>query len=542
MLNDQTNEAIAALESNGNYGAANPQSSARGKYQFMPATFEGVKKNNPDLPQISFEEFQKNPDAQEQYQQAFRAENQAVLDKYGIEKNPVNEYVMHWAGAPKGRALLAANDEAPLGDFFKKEVLEKNKLAPTTTVGDFKASIDRKMQSAIGVKSNTSPTPNEMYSVAPKQEITAQQKQQMDDWDALHNKLQKLQPGSPEYNTTVADSLQQGVKQEFGPNWTNAVIAALMGNKDQALTWITGGANQQPKIGEAIVNGERRQIWVNSNARGDTWFSDRSTGKRLPDDIQVTSVSPESAIGTEQAKRTSTVRPTAFGGEPLTLAEQQKHVSEQDVTTERARSLGKERGLIASINDNTRQFSKALDNISQNPQAASLLKTLNAFAKGGVVDENKVKEALVLANIDPSKVGEFAQYLKDIANVNKIDQTIGEKHAPGAGQHGEIDFSGGSRGVNTWLANRSASYAFQRAWNDFYTKNRNQGTVAEITRKFDQSDEYRAIENYKRYAEAKVNGNKINLKDGEKVADFDKNDNLIIKKYNAKSGKLERLD
>lgn len=542
MVNDQTNEAIAALESQGNYNAANPQSSARGKYQFMPDTFEGVKKNNPDLPQISFDEFKKNPEAQEKYQQALRAENQAVLDKYGIEKNPVNEYVMHWAGAPKGRALLAANDDAVLGDFFKKSVLEKNNLTPTTTVGDFKSSIDRKMQSAIGVKSNTAPTQNDMYSLAPKQEVTKLQQKQMADWDELHNKIQKLQPGSPEYNMTVANSLEQGVKQEFGPNWTKAVVAALLGNKDQAITWITGGANQQPKIGEAVVNGELRQIWINSNARGDTWFSDRKTGERLPDNTQITSISPESAIGTEVTKRTVAVRPTALGGEPLTLAEQQKHVAEQDVVTERAKGLGVERGLLSSINDNTKQFAKALDNISQNPEAAALLKSFNAFAKGGIIDENKIKEALVLSKIDPSKVGEFAQYVRDIANINKIDQTIGGKHAPGSGQHGEIDFSGGSRGVNTWLANRGSSYAFQRAWNDYYTKNRNQGTVAEITRKFDQSDEYKAIQNYKHFAEAKVNGRAVNLKDGDKVADFDKNDNLIIKKYNAKTGKLERLD
>lgn len=538
---DQVNTQIAMLESGGNYGAANPESSARGKYQFIQPTFENVKKNNPDLPQVSWEEFQKNPDAQEKYQGALRSENQAVLEKQGIEKTPVNEYILHWAGGPKGTALLKAQDGDVLGDFINEKVLAKNRLSPTTTIADFKSNINRKMNSALGINSNIqSSTPSEgMYSIAPQAKLTKAQQEQMSEWDALHERVQKLQPGTPEFNTTIADSLESGAKKEYGPNWTNAVIAALMGNKDQALTWITGGMNDRPQIAEAIVNGTTRQVWINKNQRGDTWFTDPATGKRLPDTTQITSTTPEGAIGTSITRQAAEVRPEALNGKPLTLADQQAHKATQSVVTERNQSLPTESGLISSLSTGTKTFAKALDNVTRGPQAEAFMKALSGIGKGGLINEDKLKEAVTLANLPPEQRGEFAQYLRNIHNANQLDKDLRGKHAPGAGIHGELDLSGGAKGVNQWLANRSASYAFQRAWNDYYDQNKNQGTVSQITRNFESSDTYEGIKNYKRIAEAKISGKQADLKNGDKVADFDRSGKLVLKTYNAKTGKAE---
>jgi hypothetical protein len=536
---DNVNSQIAMLESNGNYGAANPQSSARGKYQFIKPTFEGVQKNNPDLPQISWDEFQNNPDAQEQYQQAFRAENQSVLDKHGIEKNPVNEYIMHWAGAPKGTALLKAQDGDVLGDFINEKVLAKNRLSPTTTVADFKSNIDKKMNAALGVKSDISSPVDVPYKAPESQKLSSLQEQQMSDWDALHNKIQKLQPGSSEFNVAVADGISDGAKKEYGPNWTNAVIAALMGNKDQALTWITGGMNDRPQIAEAIVNGATRQVWINKNQRGDTWFTDPTTGQRLPDNTQITSTTPEGAIGTSIQRKAAEVRPEALGAKPLTLADQQAHSKEQADVSERTRQMSTESGLISSVNMGTRTFAKALDNVTRGPQAEAFMKAMSGIGKGGLVDEEKLKEAVTLANVPPDQRGQFAQYLRDISSINQTDRELRGKHAPGAGQHGEVDLSGGAKGVNQWIANRSTSFAFQKAWNDFYNQNKDTGTVSQITRNFENSDTFEAIKNYKRIAESKISGHKIDLKDGDKVADFDRKGNLVLKTYNAKTGKAE---
>ena len=53
IAQDPTNRAIAKLETGGG-STKNPESSASGIYQFIRSTFEGVKKNNPGLPNFKF--------------------------------------------------------------------------------------------------------------------------------------------------------------------------------------------------------------------------------------------------------------------------------------------------------------------------------------------------------------------------------------------------------------------------------------------------------------------------------------------------------
>lgn len=544
--NNEVNNGIASLESGGNYSAANPESTASGKYQFILPTFEGVKRNNPTLPQISFEEFKKNPQAQEQYQSALLAENTAALEKNQLDVNPVNQYVMHWAGAPKGAALLKAKDTDVLGDFINEKVLAKNKLSPTTTVADFKANIDRKMNAAMSAKTGapvtSTPTTSNVdmpYKAPEPPKPTPKQTEQMAEWDALHNKIQKMQVGSPDFNKTIADSITAGEKKQFGPNWTNAILSALAGDKQKAITFITGGMQDKPQIAEAIVNGSTRQIWINKNERGDTWFTDPATGERLPDTTKITSTTPEGAIGTGIQREQAKVAPLGMGGKPLTLAEQNALKVVGDTTQVRAQELPTERALISSISTGTKTFAQALDNATRGPQAEAFIRALNSI-KGGLVDEEKIKEAVTLANLPADQRGPFAQYLRDIAVMNQRDKDLIGKHGPGAGAHGVLDLSGGAKGVNQYLVNRSTSYGFQAAWNDFYDQNKNTGKSASaILKDFENSDTYRGLENYKKIAEAKVSGKQVKLNDREPVVDFDRSGRLIMKTYNAKTGKAE---
>lgn len=544
--NNEVNNGIASLESGGNYSAANPESTASGKYQFILPTFEGVKRNNPSLPQISFEEFKKNPQAQEQYQSALLAENTAALEKNQLDVNPVNQYVMHWAGAPKGAALLKAKDTDVLGDFINEKVLAKNKLSPTTTVADFKANIDRKMNAALSAKTGapvtSAPTTSNVdvpYKAPEPPKPTPKQTEQMAEWDALSKKIQGLQAGSPDFNKTIADSITIGEKKQFGPNWTNAILSALAGDKQRAITFITGGMQDKPQIAEAIVNGSTRQVWINKNERGDTWFTDPATGERLPDTTKITSTTPEGAIGTGIQREQAKVAPLGMGGKPLTLAEQNALKVVGDTTQVRAQELPTERALISSISTGTKTFAQALDNATRGPQAEAFLRALNSI-KGGLVDEEKIKEAVTLANLPPDQRGPFAQYLRDIAVMNQRDKELIGKHGPGAGAHGVLDLSGGAKGVNQYLVNRSTSYGFQAAWNDFYDQNKNTGKSASaILKDFENSDTYRGLENYKKIAEAKVSGKQVKLNDREPVVDFDRSGRLIMKTYNAKTGKAE---
>jgi len=569
IAQDPVNKAIATLESNGNYKAKNLLSSASGKYEFTQSNFEGVKKNNPDLPNLSFEEFKNNPDAQELYQKAFLNENTQSLKRHGLEVTPTNQYIMHWAGAPKGSALLQANDDDQLKHYLNDEVLRKNRLHPDTSVGDFRRTIDDKMTKALGNKVN--PQTNQNVVGLNQNQVGANQpevigQQRLDQMRKDNNIIPAVNPASEmspehdvqlkaidngvtavksapqtgEHNIVAADHLQQGV-QEFGPRWGMAFAQALFGDKQGALNSITGGALSAPVVGEAKIKNDDgtervQQIWINKNARGDMWYTDPKTGARLPNGIQVTSLSPEGAISTTAARKQSENNLGQSNPNDSVLESAYKTIAKNNIT-DRAGSLPSENILLNSITDRTKQYGGALDNALKNPQTQALIKGL-ALVKGGAQLENEIQNIATLSGLPPDQIGGFKQYLRDIANITAMDKNSEGKHAPGAGTAGILDLQGGARGVKHWLAERESGQQAQSVWNDIYGENAKTMSHAQIMKQFQESPEYQGIQNYRKFYHAKVDGVSPNLPDGAPIMNY-KNGQLTLQKYNAKTGRVE---
>ena len=569
IAQDPVNRAIATLESNGNYKAKNPLSSASGKYEFTQSNFEGVKKNNPDLPNLSFEEFKNNPDAQELYQKAYLNENTQSLKRHGLEVTPTNQYIMHWAGAPKGSALLQANDDDQLKHYLSDEILRKNRLNPDTSVGEFRRTIDDKMTKALGNKVNPQTNQNvvglNQNQVAVNQpEVIGQQR--LDQMRKENNIIPAVNPASEmspehdvqlkaidngvnavksapqtgEHNIVAADHLQQGV-QEFGPRWGMAFAQALFGDKQGALNSITGGALSAPVIGEAKIKNDDgtervQQIWINKNARGDMWYTDPKTGARLPNGIQVTSLSPEGAIGTTAARKQSEINLGGSNPNDSVLESANKIIAKNNIT-DRAGSVPSENILLNNITDRTKQYGGALDNALKNPQTQALIKGL-ALVKGGAQLENEIQNIATLSGLPPDQIGGFKQYLRDIANVTAMDKNSEGKHAPGAGTAGILDLQGGARGVKHWLAERESGQQAQSVWNEIYGAKAKTMSHAEIIKEFQESPEFQGIQNYRKFYHAKVDGENPNLPDGAPIMNY-KNGKLTLQKYNAKTGRVE---
>ena len=568
IAQDPANRAIAKLES-GNGVTKNPESSASGKYQFIKSTFEGVKKNNPDLPNLSFDEFKNNPDAQELYQKALLNENTQSLKRHGLEVTPTNQYIMHWAGAPKGSALLQANDQDTLKHYLNDEVLRKNRLHPDTSVGDFRRTIDEKMTKALGTK--VIPQANQNVVGLNQNQIGANQpevigQQRLDQMRKENNIIPAVNPASEmspehdvqlkaidngvtavksapqtgEHNIVAADHLQQGV-QEFGPRWGMAFAQALFGDKQGALNSITGGALSAPVVGEAKIKNDDgtervQQIWINKNARGDMWYTDPKTGARLPNGIQVTSLSPEGAISTTAARKQSENNLGQSNPNDSVLESAYKTIAKNNIT-DRAGSLPSENILLNSITDRTKQYGGALDNALKNPQTQALIKGLS-LVKGGAQLENEIQNIATLSGLPPDQIGGFKQYLRDIANVTAMDKNAEGKHAPGAGTAGILDLQGGAKGVKHWLAERESGQQAQSVWNDIYGENAKTMSHAQIMKQFQDSPEYQGIQNYRKFYHAKVDGVNPNLPDGAPIMNY-KNGKLTLQKYNAKTGRVE---
>ena len=569
IAQDPVNRAIATLESNGNYKAKNPLSSASGKYEFTQSNFEGVKKNNPGLPNLSFEEFKNNPDAQELYQKAFLNENTQSLKRHGLEVTPTNQYIMHWAGAPKGSALLQANNDDQLKHYLSDEVLRKNRLNPDTSVGEFRRTIDDKMTKALGNKVN--PQTNQNVVALNQNQIAANQpevigQQRLDQMRKENNIIPAVNPASEmspehdvqlkaidngvtavksapqtgEHNIVAADHLQQGV-QEFGPRWGMAFAQALFGDKQGALNSITGGALSAPVVGEAKIKNDDgtervQQIWINKNARGDMWYTDPKTGARLPNGIQVTSLSPEGAISTTAARKQSENNLGQSNPNDSVVESAYKTIAKNNIT-DRAGSLPSENILLNSITDRTKQYGGALDNALKNPQTQAIIKGL-ALVKGGAQLENEIQNIATLSGLPPDQIGGFKQYLRDIANVTAMDKNSEGKHAPGAGTAGILDLQGGARGVKHWLAERESGQQAQSVWNEIYGAKAKTMSHAEIMKEFQESPEYQGIQNYRKFYHAKVDGVNPNLPDGAPIMNY-KNGKLTLQKYNAKTGRAE---
>ena len=578
IVQDPVNVGIGNIESGGSYAPPkNPYGTASGKYQFIQSTFNGVQRNNPDLPKVSFQEFQQNPDIQEKYQFALRKENQKILNKNGLELTPANEYIVHFAGAPRGTALLKAPDEMPLNQFFPQDVLKNNRLSGEMSVGDFKNTISQKMLKAMGkypnagqgqgsnigdrvppgtpiIQSNpvitngidpanasapTNPLAPGLGFKLTSDVIDPKVKPQLDAFEEISKKINSAPVGTPEGNLALADAIQHGNKKEFGPNWTNAILAAAFGNKDQALTWITGGKQHAPVIGDAIINGAARQVLINKNDRGDMWYTDPDTGKRLADGTQIVSLSPDNSISGSIARRNISAG-LSPNGQLLSDQERALHAVEQQNTTEHANMQKGDQTLIQGVSQGTKQFSKVLNNVTAGPTSNAVMQALNSF-NGVKIDEEKARNAARLLNLEDKDVGPFYTYLNSVAQLNNSDKnkTFGS-NAPGAATHGPLELVGGTPRINSWLIERNTSYAIQQAYNNYYDQERlNTGkSVKEIKQSFTKTDTYKAIENYKKASIDRKEGRPINLKDGDPIARFEEGI-LKVGTWNSKTGKVQ---
>jgi hypothetical protein len=550
---DPTDAAIAQVESGGDYSAANPNSSARGKYQFMPETFAGVQRNNPDLPKMSFEQFQKDPAAQEQYQVALRKENERTLKRNGLDITPSNAYFTHFFGAPKGVAMLKAEDDVGITKFLSKDVIKANRLDPNMTVGQLRTAVGSQMDQAMGKTSTAykvdvngvgnTEVPVEQPadyvqqgikpSTTPFANVGMQEKKQLDALDQSLAKVRQYPQGSPEFNMAVAD----GFKKDMGPNWQNAFLSALFGQKEQALTWITGGKIDKPQIAEAYVNGQLKQIFINTNARGDKWYTDPSNNKRLPDNIQITSQSPEGAIGTALTSNAIKAGQAPDTGIGARSAESTKLIQEaENKVSSMSNALPANYGLLENIQANTKKFTPALSNITKSAAGSALLSTVQAFFKGSV-DRSALEAAAIKYGIEEKDLGDFVQYMRDINTISQKDSAMKENHAPGSGTAGDLSLEGGAQGVQKWLNRRIHDQAMQEAYNKYFFDNKTTArNIVDLNNNFVKSAEFNAVKNFeKRRAE----GKNANIEDGAPIADFDRNGQLIIRKYNARTKRGE---
>ena len=137
MLTNQINGAtgsfmdkVAVVESGGNAGAKNPNSTATGLGQFIESTWLTLyKKYFPDaagLSDATILELRKNADVSRQMIQYYAQENAKALMAAGNEVNDATLYLAHFLGAGGANAVLSAAPDTPVDQLLGADQIAAN--------------------------------------------------------------------------------------------------------------------------------------------------------------------------------------------------------------------------------------------------------------------------------------------------------------------------------------------------------------------------------------------------------------------------------
>lgn len=164
---------IAAAESDfKNAPNAGGTSGAYGIYQIVPKTFEGIKTNNPELKDYTWEQFKADPKIQTVFAEKLKQENIGRLKNKNIQDTPLNQYTVWFSGSTK---LATSPADNPIGVALSPEQIKANRLEGMT-VGQVReklaANLERgqKVLTSSGVASGTpiAQTPTKNYRSYPE--------------------------------------------------------------------------------------------------------------------------------------------------------------------------------------------------------------------------------------------------------------------------------------------------------------------------------------------------------------------------------------
>lgn len=124
-----------AAESGGNDSAANPNSSALGRYQFLEGTWNGLAQQYPELGLTP--DGRTDPAQQERAMARFTQDNARTLSGAGIPVDPGTLYAAHFLGAGGATKALTADPSTPMTALVDPGVIQANPQLSSMTAGDF---------------------------------------------------------------------------------------------------------------------------------------------------------------------------------------------------------------------------------------------------------------------------------------------------------------------------------------------------------------------------------------------------------------------
>jgi hypothetical protein len=138
---DSTMAATMQRESGGRGDAKNPNSSARGYFQWTDSTWNGLMRKYPQLGLTP--DGRGDPNQEKRAYEVFTRDNQAVLSQNGIDVTPATTYAAHFLGAGGAVNVLRHSDDTPLSSILGDDVMGANPVLQGKTVAGFKQWLEK---------------------------------------------------------------------------------------------------------------------------------------------------------------------------------------------------------------------------------------------------------------------------------------------------------------------------------------------------------------------------------------------------------------
>lgn len=145
----ETMDIIKKIESNGEWAAQNPNSSAAGLYQFTEGTWKDLMERHPELGLTENGRVSADTEQQDVAMEFFTNENIDRLERNGLEASIENVYAAHFLGGAGAVDVLSSEENSKLQDLVGRSVMRANGFRPAMKVKDFKRWLTRKTTRAI---------------------------------------------------------------------------------------------------------------------------------------------------------------------------------------------------------------------------------------------------------------------------------------------------------------------------------------------------------------------------------------------------------
>jgi hypothetical protein len=133
-------QLVGGAESGNNDNAANPNSTATGRFQFLNSTYNMYAKR------LGLTGSKNDPDNQRAAMEAYTQDSVNALEANGLPVTNSTKYALHFLGQVDGVEVIAAPDDAMIEDYVSRSVIKANKFLDNMTIGDFRKWLDRKMK------------------------------------------------------------------------------------------------------------------------------------------------------------------------------------------------------------------------------------------------------------------------------------------------------------------------------------------------------------------------------------------------------------